>query len=175
VTASGDELRGWVAHLEARAAARPLGRNASVLERELGELRRMAEAAPAGPARPAAALLDEAAAELRAWNDGEVAWFDVDHSLILRRVAPDAADVFGLDLRAHLDGPSAAWMDPLRARYGSLRSSEVEHRPDGTTHWTLDLGEAGAGHRVRAVRAATGAGESWVLALRADRPTRPPG
>lgn len=168
ITAPGAELRAVVVELDRQASRTELTRNRSVWEREVAELRHLAAATPPpDEERDPSEVLAAAADDLRSWSSGEVSHFVVDASLILVEVEPDPADTFGLDLRPVIGTPSAGWIDPLQARYGRLRSSSVVHPGDGSSHWTLDLGDADRSHRVRAVRVADPVGERWVVALRA--------
>ncbi|HWJ64779.1 MAG TPA: radical SAM protein [Acidimicrobiales bacterium] len=170
--ASAAELADLVRRLDAQAGAAPLGRNQPVWEAEVARLRRLAaDAAEGADDAVGGHAIAADPSLLAAWSGGHpVHAFAVDAHQVLVAVTPDPADVFELDLRPVVGSPVSSWIEPLTARYGTLVSSEVARRSDGTSEWVLVVdGERGR-HTVRALGLPGDDGARWLVHLRPDQP-----
>ena len=170
------DLAPIVARMEHQASTGHLLRNRTVWDEELRRLHRLL-ARPVDPSGRDGRAIAADPIRLETWAQGSpVHTFFTDHHQLLTRIEPDPSDVFGLDLAGVIGQPLAAWIDPLRERYGEVIESNLDRHPDGSQAWTITLDGPLGRQVVRAICLPEADGERWLAHLRAaptDLPTGP--
>jgi molybdenum cofactor biosynthesis enzyme MoaA len=169
--APAEELAEIVTVLRSEDASRRegLGRNRAVWIRELEAIEHLAAgrvgAAPSGP--PAGALA-HARALAEDWADERgVHEVEIDESEVVAALSPDAADVFGIDLRGQVGEASTTIFHPILDALGTMESSEIDFHTSGVEERRVRLrGPEGTTDILLAMVATNAGGQRWFMGAR---------
>ena len=174
-TLPADDLEAVIDGLRAqdRHWGRRLRRNLPVWTRERERLEQLGALRRRSPSPVAA---EREAEELAAaWADRRgVHRVRADGSQLVVSVDPDGADVFGVDLRALVGGPTSEVVPILGRAFGELASTDLAYRASGVEERTMRFNRPGGSTDLKAFLApAPDDGHVWLLAAQDRIRVRP--
>ena len=162
-----DQLAGVVASLSAEddGRRRTLVRNRAVWERELRLVHGLQDRRRAGTGGPPEERARERAAAFA--DPRGVHVVRIGPGQMVTSIAPDPADLLGIDARRVLGQSSTELMGPLQSHFGPVGNTRVELHDDGLEERVFELVDQDGVTELLAVMAPTeDGGQTWFVAAR---------